>query len=96
MKKVFTFIFISSLILNVFADINQICKQADELDENGEFISERYLLLEWVEKTTNPKEKAELFWRLARTYLNIAEENKEKGMEIEKFKYGVISVARIL
>jgi tetratricopeptide (TPR) repeat protein len=80
MKKYIVFICICFVVGVVCADVAQTCKQADVLDENGEFIAEKDLLIDCVAKTADPKQRAELYWRLARTYLNMGDDNKTKGM----------------
>ncbi len=80
MKKFIIFLCVCFVLSAVFADLNQTCKQSDVLDENGEFIAEKNLLIEWVSKTADPKQRAEFYWRLARTCLNMGEDNKSKGM----------------
>ena len=65
---------------------------AYSFDENGEFVAEKDLLIEWVAKTADRKQRAELYWRLARTYMNLGEDNKIKGMKkddvLELYKDG--------
>jgi tetratricopeptide (TPR) repeat protein len=80
MKKIIMFAVIFLITGLVFTDVREVAKQTDLLDENGEFIAEKDLLLQSVAKTVNPKERAELYWRLSRVYFNIAEDNKSKGM----------------
>jgi hypothetical protein len=80
MKKYIIFMSICFMVSVVCADVGQTCAQADILDENGEFIAEKDLLIESVSRTADPKQRAELYWRLSRTYLNMGEDNKTSGM----------------
>jgi tetratricopeptide (TPR) repeat protein len=92
MKKIMVCIVVFSAFCLVFADVKQVSKQTDLMDENGEFVGEKNLLLAEVAKTTEPKERAELYWRLGRAYLNMAEDYKSKGMSkdnvLEYYKQG--------
>ncbi|MBN1797501.1 MAG: hypothetical protein JW822_02925 [Spirochaetales bacterium] len=92
MKKYIALFWICFIVSAVFADVNQTCVQADTLDENGEFAAEKNLLIEWVSKTADPTQRAELYWRLARTCLNLGEDDKTRGVNTDSvlalFKVG--------
>jgi tetratricopeptide (TPR) repeat protein len=80
MKKIVLCIVVFSALCLVFADVSQVKEKADQMDENGSFAAEKDLLLEQVAKTSDRKQRAELYWRLSRAYLNIGEDYKSKGM----------------
>jgi tetratricopeptide (TPR) repeat protein len=92
MKKILVGIIVFSALCLVFADVKQVCRQTDLMDENGEFVGEKDLLLSEVAKTADRKQRAELYWRMSRAYLNMAEDYKSRGMSkddvLEYYKQG--------
>ena len=86
-------LFILMASAQIFAeDISLILKNADEMNESQKYEEARILLFQNIKNAAGNKEKAEIYWRISREYLNLgdlAEENgREKSKILEIFETG--------
>ncbi len=84
MKRVRFVIFLAALLIVVrpsfvFADISATLKKADSLYRADKHAEAEDILLKALSDVTTNKEKAEVYWRLARTVEKIGERKKNDG-----------------
>ncbi|RPJ09896.1 MAG: hypothetical protein EHM28_00185 [Spirochaetaceae bacterium] len=61
------------ILPSVLFSENDVFAQSDILDKTGKYQEDKSILLSAEDKITDPVGKAELYWRLSRVWLNIAE-----------------------
>jgi tetratricopeptide (TPR) repeat protein len=85
MRKIFVFLFMFSFLMCVaYADYAAILERADVLDDEENHEGVKTFLLDSLKTVSIGREKAELYWRLARAYLNIGDQREDKGAEKEE------------
>ena len=63
----------------IFCDISNDLKQADKLFDTYEYTESNKLLVSLVDKANGNKEKADVYWRLARITLYLGDEAEDEG-----------------
>jgi len=63
------------------ADFQSIVDQADKYDDQEKHEDVKEFLISSIKSTTGNAQKAELYWRLARAYLNIGDDAEDDGAD---------------
>ncbi|MGA2975946.1 MAG: hypothetical protein ABSF77_11615 [Spirochaetia bacterium] len=85
MRRTLTALLILLPLSFVCAETSQVALQADSLHDSGKYVEAKKLLLDTLAATTDAKEQAELYWRVARETLelgDIAEMDKKPQADI--------------